>query len=363
MACKARLPPLPSVRDVLKMYQITAKKNLSQNFILDPRILEKIAKTAGNLKDKYVIEVGPGPGGITRALLTANPKQVLVIEKDPRFIPSLKLLQEAAGGENKLKINIGDCLFYNIEKLIPESVSVPWDDRAVPDVRLVGNLPFNVATPFIIRLLNSMANKNNIFHFGRVPSLLTFQHEVAHRMTAMPNDPERCRLSIMCQNYASVDYLFTLPGGAFVPPPQVDVGVVRLTPLRMPYICSDPETPMPFDFLNRVVTTLFHNKQKFIRTNISNLFPKGDFNFSREMANTILDMTDIKFDRKAISLTIDEIEKICVAYHQLCVDKNIPDGFVHPQVKAELDRTDQFLTNEETISKLEEKPQKYDIQF
>jgi len=99
-----------------------------------------------------------------------------------------------------------------IPELIPDSEIRPWDSPSIPDVRLVGNLPFNVATPFLIRLLASMHNKNNLFTFGRVPAILTFQHEVAHRMSADPMDPERCRLSVMCQNYANVEYLFTLPG-------------------------------------------------------------------------------------------------------------------------------------------------------
>jgi dimethyladenosine transferase 1, mitochondrial len=96
--------------------------------------------------------------------------------------------------------------------MIPESEIREWDSPIIPDIRLVGNLPFNVATPFLIRLLNSMHNKNNLFSFGRVPAVLTFQHEVAHRMTAEPMDPERCRLSVICQNYARVEHLFTLPG-------------------------------------------------------------------------------------------------------------------------------------------------------
>jgi len=172
-----RLPPLPTLRDILKIYGIRAKKSLSQNFIMDPRILNKFARTAGDLSGKYVVEVGPGPGGITRAILDAGARQVHVIEKDSRFFPSLQLLQEAAGPE-KLEITIGDCLNYDPKGLFPAEVSREWDSHEPPDVVLMGNLPFNVATPLFLRLMQAMDTKSNMYSYGRVSALLTFQHEV-----------------------------------------------------------------------------------------------------------------------------------------------------------------------------------------
>ena len=200
-----RLPPLPTISDILRIYGIKAKKNLSQNFIMDPRILKKFANCAGDLTGKYVVEVGPGPGGITRAVLDAGAKEVHVIEKDPRFLPSLNLLQEAAG--NKLHINIGDCLQYNPEETFPKSLATDWNNSDPPNLILVGNLPFNVATPLLLRLLQAMHSQSNIYTFGRVPAVITFQHEVALRMAAPPGDPERSRLSVVTQNWAEVDYL------------------------------------------------------------------------------------------------------------------------------------------------------------
>ena len=304
-----RLPPLPTIGDILRIYGIRAKKSLSQNFIMDPRILKKFAKTAGDLTEKYVIEVGPGPGGITRAVLDAGAKEVHVVEKDPRFLPSLKLLQEAAG-ENKLHICIGDCLHYNPQESFSNSVATSWNNPDPPNLVLVGNLPFNVATPLLIRLLESMHSKTNIYSYGRVPAILTFQHEVALRMAAPPGDPERSRLSVVTQNYAEVDYVFNLPGGAFVPPPEVQVGIVKLTPLTEPYI-----TGLSFSFINKVVTSIFSGKQKQLKNSLAhNLFPKR----KDKMCLKLLDMANVPPDQTAINLTMDEVKNICHAYKAIC---------------------------------------------
>merc|ERR1711997_55779 len=108
-----RMPPLPTTKDLLRLYRIKAKKSLSQNFIMDPSILQRFVKTAGNIDGKIAIEVGPGPGGITRAILDTNVKECHVIEKDPRFLPTLKLIKNAVGPE-RLHISISDCLHYNV---------------------------------------------------------------------------------------------------------------------------------------------------------------------------------------------------------------------------------------------------------
>lgn len=312
-----RLPPLPTIGDILRIYGIRAKKNLSQNFILDPRILKKFAKTAGNLNNKYVVEVGPGPGGITRAVLDAGAKEVHVIEKDSRFLPSLQLLQEAAGG-NKLHINIGDCLNYNPVDTFSDSLAKEWNTIDEPNLILVGNLPFNVATPLLLRLLEAMHTKSNIYTFGRVPAVLTFQHEVAHRMAAPPGDPERSRLSVVSQNWAEVDYIYNLPGGAFVPPPDVQVGIVRITPLKEPYI-----TGLSFPFINKVVTAIFSGKQKHLKNALGyGLFPKQD----QYLSSQLLESAGVPNDEKAINLNMDEIGRICYAYKYLLEEQSQISG-------------------------------------
>lgn len=312
-ASARRMPPLPTLKDILRMYKIGAKKSLSQNFIMDPRVLRKIARLPGKLEDKYAIEIGPGPGGITRAILAENVKELHVIEKDPRFLPSLKILQESVR-PGQLKINIGDCLHYNVQKMFPKDIMRPWDSAETPPLCIIGNLPFNVATPYLIRTLKAMSEKSNAFYYGRSTLVLTFQHEVALRMVAPPNDRERCRLSVVCQNWAQVDYAFQLPGGAFVPAPQVDVGVVKLEPFREPYI------DLPFAVVNKLVTAIFiGGKNKRLRTSLATVFREvvDDKQERLQMADKLVQNCGLHSDRTAVSLTMEEIKELCFAYDHL----------------------------------------------
>lgn len=113
MSSSIRLPPLPTIRDLVRMYKLRAIKQLSQNFLMDQRITDKIVRAAGNLHNQWVLEVGPGPGGITRSILNKCPHKLIVVEKDPRFLPTLELLKEACSGFVDLDIEINDILKYN----------------------------------------------------------------------------------------------------------------------------------------------------------------------------------------------------------------------------------------------------------
>ncbi|KAL6048953.1 hypothetical protein STEG23_028077, partial [Scotinomys teguina] len=139
-------------------------------------ISDKIVRKAGNLADVYVYEVGPGPGGITRSILNANIAELVVVEKDTRFIPGLQMLSDAAPG--KLRIVHGDVLTYKIEKAFPDSLRRPWEDDP-PNVHIIGNLPFSVSTPLIIKWLENISLKDGPFVYGRTKMTLTFQKEVA----------------------------------------------------------------------------------------------------------------------------------------------------------------------------------------
>lgn len=305
MAAAIRIPPLPTVNDILRMYNIRAKKQLSQNFIMDPRLLNRIAKKCGPLEGKYVVEVGPGPGGITRSILGLGARRCIVIEKDPRFIECLSHLNTCSG--NKMDIHIGDALTFNMQELFPPGIRREWEG-GVPDIRLVANLPFNISTPLLIKWLRCMSDRSELFSYGRVPLLLTFQHEVAHRIMAAPGDRERSRLSVVAQNWTRANYEFTIPGGAFVPPPQVSVGLVSFRPLTKPYI------DLPFPLVNKVVTHLFRGKNKFVLSNVKTLFPKK---LEDKLGWDMLSLSDIEKNRTAISFTMDEMNRLCQAYNHL----------------------------------------------
>jgi len=320
-----RLPPLPTVKDILRMYNIRAQKRLSQNFIMDPRLLDRVASAGGSLAGCHVVEVGPGPGGITRSILGHDAVSCAVIEKDPRFLPSLQLLNEASG--DRLDIYIGDVLAFNMAKLFPDSLRQTWENEQ-NQMSVLGNLPFNVSTPLIVRWLSDMADHANIFTYGRVSLTLLFQLELAQRMVAPPYDQCRSRLSVICQNWASVKHQFTIPGSAFMPKPDVDVGVVTFTPLIKPYI------DLPFPFVNKVVTTIFQGKQKDISNTLSNLFPKP---MAKRFTQQIMYESDL-FRKgrqlRAIDLDMACLNDICHSYYKICAENPSIKNYNHRAAKS-----------------------------
>ncbi|KAM4866027.1 dimethyladenosine transferase 1, mitochondrial [Thomomys bottae] len=340
-----RLPPLPTLREIIKLFRLQAAKQLSQNFLLDLRLTDKIVRKAGNLTNAHVYEVGPGPGGITRSILNAGIAELLVVEKDTRFIPGLQMLSDAAPG--KLRIVHGDVLTFKVEKAFPESVKRHWEDDP-PKVHIIGNLPFSVSTPLIIKWLESISLKNGPFAYGRTQMTLTFQKEVAERLVATTGSKQRSRLSIMAQYLCSVKHLFTIPGQAFVPKPEVDVGVVHFTPLIQPRI------QQPFKLVEKVVQNAFQFRRKYCYRGLGMLFPEAQ---RLENTGRLLQLADIDPALRPTQLSVLHFKSLCDIYRKMCDED--PQLFAY-NFREELKQNKELKkTKHKNIAEKEEEEESY----
>jgi 16S rRNA (adenine1518-N6/adenine1519-N6)-dimethyltransferase len=240
----AELPPL---REVIARHKLGAKHGLGQHFLFDLNLTAKIARAAGDLSAGTTIEIGPGPGGLTRALLAAGAR-VLAIELDRRCIPALDELAGAYAG--RLAIVAGDAL-----KLDPVA---ECEARGLPaPYRIAANLPYNVATPLLLKWLDS------IDAFAGLT--LMFQKEVADRLTARPRTKDYGRLTVLTQWLTEVRRLFDIPARAFTPPPKVTSTVVQLTPRPGPLHPADRAT------LERITAAAFGQRRKMLRQSLKSL--------------------------------------------------------------------------------------------
>lgn len=321
-AFQIRLPPLPSIKDVIKLYKLRALRELSQNFLMEPRLIDKIVNAAGNIENHIVCEVGPGPGGITRSIIQRGPRKVILIEKDHRFTPSLELIADACKNKVDVDIITGDILKTNIAQYIPEDAKTDWLDSP-PPINLIGNLPFSVSTILIIRWLEMISKQEGPWAFGRTRMTLTFQKEVAERMAARILHDQRCRLSVMCQNWCNVNYKFDISGAAFLPKPDVDVGVVTLTPLKQPII------KLPFKMVEKVVRQIFSMRQKYSIRGAQTLFPED---VREEMALRMYKMAEIDPVTRPFQIANMEFARICHAYNEII--KEYPE-FEHYDYRAQ----------------------------
>ncbi|XP_066531585.1 dimethyladenosine transferase 1, mitochondrial [Hoplias malabaricus] len=310
-----RLPPLPTIREIIKLYNLRAQRQLSQNFLLDLRLTDKIIHQAGNLKNACVCEVGPGPGGLSRSILNAGAADLLVVEKDKRFIPGLELLSEAAPG--KVRIVHGDILTYRMDQSFPTHIAKKWEDEP-PDLHIIGNLPFSVSTPLIVQWLEQMANRSGPFVFGRTRLTLTFQKEVAERLTASTGSRQRSRLSIMAQYLCTVKNCFTIPGRAFVPKPDVDVGVVHFTPL------AQPQIQQPFKLVEKLVKNVFQFRGKHCHKGLEMLFPEVD---RLDLTEELLRSADVDPTLRPAQLSIGHFRALAEVYGKLCRENSELIGY------------------------------------
>ncbi|XP_074846450.1 dimethyladenosine transferase 1, mitochondrial isoform X2 [Carettochelys insculpta] len=216
------------------------------------------------------------------------------------------MLSEAAPG--KVHIVHGDILTYKMERAFPKHLQKKWEDDP-PNIHIIGNLPFNVSTPLIIRWLENVSNKDGPFIYGRTQMTLTFQKEVAERLTASTGSKQRSRLSIMSQYLCTVQTCFTIPGQAFVPKPEVDVSVVHFTPLVQPKI------QQPFKLVEKVVKSVFQFRRKYCCRGVEILFPEAE---RLEKSEQMLILADVDPTLRPTQLSLLHFKSLCDAYRKMC---------------------------------------------
>jgi 16S rRNA (adenine1518-N6/adenine1519-N6)-dimethyltransferase len=241
------LADLPPLRESLAAHDLAAKKALGQHFLLDLNITAKIARLAGPLEGRAVIEVGPGPGGLTRALLEADAR-VIAVEKDRRFLPLLNELAQAA--EGALTVIEADAIVVDEAALL--AAHAPGLES-----HIVSNLPYNVGTALLIKWLTGP--------FRPAGMALMFQKEVAQRIAADVGDDAYGRLSVIAQALCRAELVMDLPARAFTPPPKVASAVVRLTPL------AERPSDGLVKALERVTAAAFGQRRKMLRSSLRTL--------------------------------------------------------------------------------------------
>ncbi|MGC6511682.1 MAG: 16S rRNA (adenine(1518)-N(6)/adenine(1519)-N(6))-dimethyltransferase RsmA [Parvibaculales bacterium] len=238
------LDPLPPLRDVINRHDLWADKSLGQNFILDLNVTRRIARTAGVSPDSHVIEVGPGPGGLTRALLMEGAGKVTVIEMDRRFEAPLREI--AAVYPGRLEIIFGDALEISPADITP----APY--------QIVSNLPYNLATPLLVSWLKQTPP-------GWDSLTLMFQKEVGERIVAPPGDKHYGRLGVLANWRAQTRIVFDVAPSVFVPPPKVTSAIVQLVPRARPVANVDIEK------LEAVTQAAFGQRRKMLRASLKQL--------------------------------------------------------------------------------------------
>ena len=266
---------LPTLREAIARHGLDARKSLGQHFLLDPSVCARIAALAGDLTDRHVLEVGPGPGGLTRALLATPAAQVVAIELDRRAVALLAEL--AAAHPGRLSVIEGDALKADATALVPAPR------------RIIANLPYNVASPLLVGWLRQAAAIEGM--------TLMFQQEVAERICAAPGTGPYGRLAVLAQWRCRCDLLLRLPPGAFTPPPKVWSAVVGFTPHA-----EDPGATL-FKAMERCTAAAFGQRRKMLRGALKSL---GD-------AEALLAAAGIDGARRAETLTIAEFDRLARA--------------------------------------------------
>lgn len=277
--------PLPPLRDVIARYELAAKKSLGQNFLLDLNLTRKIARAAGPLENTTIYEVGPGPGGLTRALLMEGAARVIAVERDERCLPALEDISRAFPG--RLQIIPADALELDEEKLFR-------DHKVEGPIRIAANLPYNIGSALLVKWLTSET----------WPPLwqsltLMFQREVAERITAQPDSKAYGRLSVLSQWRTRAKIQFDVSPRAFTPPPKITSAIVRIEPL------AEPVAPARLPDLEAVTAAAFGHRRKMLRQSLKSLAPNAE-----ELVRTaVLDPT-----ARAENLSVSDFAALARAY-------------------------------------------------
>lgn len=245
----SQIDGLPPLREVVRTHGLMAKKSLGQNFLFDLNLTSRIARSAGPLEDATVIEVGPGPGGLTRAILAAGAKKVVAIERDSRCLPALAEIADHY--PERLDVIEADALAFDPRPMMGDGL-----------VRIISNLPYNVGTALLINWLT-------VEEWPPWWSSLTlmFQREVAERIVATEDDPKDYgRLGVLCGWRTDARILFDVPPSAFVPPPKITSSIVHLTPKASPLPCR-------IGALEAVTRAAFGQRRKMLRQSLKSIAP------------------------------------------------------------------------------------------
>ena len=278
---------LPPLREVISRHDLRAKKQLGQNFLLDLNLTARIARAAGDLTQCDVIEVGPGPGGLTRGLLAEGARHVLAIEKDARAIPALQEI--AAHYPGRLTVIQGDAL--QIDPLA----------HVTPPVRIAANLPYNIGTELLVGWLTPPEWPP----FWQSLTLM-FQKEVAQRIVAKPGGKDYGRLALLAQWRCKARIVLTLPPQAFVPAPKVESAVVHLTALPA------PRFPANARVLEEITRAAFNQRRKMLRAALRGLHPQVE---------SLLEASDILPTARAEEI---DLERYCALARALEAARGTP---------------------------------------
>jgi 16S rRNA (adenine1518-N6/adenine1519-N6)-dimethyltransferase len=270
---------LPSLKSVIKEFDLAPKKNLGQNFLLDQNITDKIVRSARILPDQHVLEIGPGPGGLTRSILAVNSGELTVIEQDSRCISALEELKETYP---KLNIINTDAMKVKERELVPQST------------KIIANLPYNIGTALLVKWLENVKYWQGF--------TLMFQKEVAERIMAKPSTKDYGRLSVISQLLCDVEHHFNLAPEAFYPPPKVTSSVISLYPKAI-QVADDISYAVQF-----ISKVLFNKRRKMLRGTLKQVHPD---------LNGLIDKTNISLTQRPEELSVEQFVQLAKNYNEL----------------------------------------------